>query len=71
MYNDNAVPGTNVIDLVDDLVRAKKNFNPTGVPIFLQSLKEINLPHTYIGNDTRRAQLLTQEKFQSPGDQSR
>ena len=39
VHNGNVVPGTNVIDLVDDLVRAKKNFNPTGVPIFLQSLK--------------------------------
>ena len=70
MYNGNAVPGTNVIDLVDDLVRAKKNFNPAGVPIFFQSLKEINLPHIYSGNDTQRSQLLTQEKFQSPGDQT-
>ena len=62
VYNNEPVSKTYVVDLVNNLVRTKKNFNPVGSAVFLKGLKEINFPHSYIGNDIRHQQKLT-----SPG----
>ena len=59
VHNGVPVPNTNVVDLVNDLVRSKKNFNPLGAPQILQGLKKINFPSAYIGNDDRRQQMMS------------
>ncbi|KAG8238309.1 hypothetical protein J437_LFUL017844 [Ladona fulva] len=46
----NKLTGTNIIDLVGDLMRKRKDFSPTGLVPFLNSLSEINVPHEFIGN---------------------
>ena len=57
VHNGVPVPNTNVVDLVNDLVRSK-NFNPLGTPQLLQGLKKINFPSAYIGNDDRQQQMM-------------
>jgi hypothetical protein len=57
VHEGTPVQGTNIVDLVNDMVREKKNFDPPGASTLLQGLKKINFPQTYIGNETRRRQM--------------
>ena len=48
------VPGTNVVDIVNDLIRKRKtNAPPLGWESVMRSLKETNVPREAIGNDER------------------
>jgi len=40
----NVLPGTNIIDLVNEVVRKRKPRNPPGIQTFRQLLQEINVP---------------------------
>ena len=47
--DNNVVPGSNIIDLVHDVVRKRKNpRNPVGIHTFKQFLHEINIPKELI-----------------------
>lgn len=50
VVNGNIVPGTNIIDLLKDIFQFKKSFIPAGRSAFLISLKELNVPSSYISN---------------------
>ena len=50
------VVGSNVVDLVNDLLRKRKTA-PTGWQPFAQQLRAINLPMTLVGNVSRRAYI--------------
>ena len=52
------VPGTNLVDLVNDIVRPRKNFSPRGYEEFVQGLAKINTPEDLVRNDARRKLLL-------------
>ena len=47
------VQNTNIIDLIDELVRPRSKRNPRGIHEFVQALKENNLPETLINNQDR------------------
>lgn len=47
------IPGSNILDLVNDSLRPLKRSEPIGWEKFMNALKEINIPLTYIGNPTR------------------
>ncbi|CAF4934081.1 unnamed protein product [Pieris macdunnoughi] len=44
------IPGSNIIDLVNDILRPSKRSDPIGWEIFAKFLNDINTPLTYIGN---------------------
>ena len=48
-----ALPGTNIVDLVHDLVRPRKAAPPAGVYPAIAALKESNLPREAVGNKNR------------------
>ena len=50
------VVGSNVVDLVNDLLR-KRNTDPTGWQPFARQLRAINLPMELVGNAVRKAYI--------------
>ncbi|XP_024944980.1 uncharacterized protein LOC112494978 [Cephus cinctus] len=44
------VPGANIIDLVNDAMRSRKNSNPVGWEQFVEVCHKGNIPHEFIGN---------------------
>ena len=42
--------GTNIIDLVNDAIRKRKNFNPKGRRFFAEKLRSMNAPKELVGN---------------------
>ena len=73
MYDGNIQPGTHVSDLLNDIVRSRKNFAPQGAAEFVAALKEAAVPQTVIGNKTRwfAPQQLGQPSMTSPQSSSK
>lgn len=63
VINGESLTNTNILDLVDDLVRPKTKRNPRGIQDFVRELKKANVPQTLINN---RRRLDDQEQFFSP-----
>lgn len=53
--NNKILAGSNITDLVCDVIRSKKSGAPTGWKEFLEALRIINIPQEFIGNPQRRA----------------
>lgn len=53
IYKGETYKGTNIVDLVNDVLRKRKNVNPEGWKIFSTGLKEINIPKELIGHEDR------------------
>ena len=49
--------GSSITDLVNDVVRNRKGFSPTGRNDFTQVLAKLNTPEDFIRNDDRRKLL--------------
>ena len=62
-----AIPGSNMMDLVNDVLRKRKQSDPVGWRPFAKHLKHTNLPMELVGNVDRR-QYIQQT---SPGSSSR
>lgn len=54
--NGVAIVGSNIVDLVCDVVRFKKSGSPVGWKEFTEALRLINVPQEFIGNQLRRLQ---------------
>ena len=55
IYQQNLVPGSNMVDLVNDVLRQRKTAaDPAGWEVFADVLKEDNTPRELIGNPQRR-----------------
>ena len=60
-WNDNGqlvlecsiVPNSNIVDLVNDVMRKRKGFNPEHSSTFAKALAKINVPEDYVGNPDR------------------
>jgi hypothetical protein len=50
IYKGNLQENSNITDLVNDVMRARKNFHPVGWTIFSNILKAANIPQDLIGN---------------------
>ena len=48
-----ANPGSNIIDLVNDVIRHHKGSEPTGWQAFAEGLREMNIPQDVIRNRER------------------
>ena len=47
------VPNSNVVDLVNDVMRKRKGFNPEHSSTFAKALAKINVPEDYVRNPDR------------------
>ena len=52
-----AIPGSNITDLVHDLVRRRKTFEPVGWQQLAGQLRGSNIPMELVGNVTRRQHM--------------
>ena len=52
-YRGETVKGSNVVDLVNDVLRKRKYFNPEGWETFGEALREANVPQDLIGHEER------------------
>ena len=48
-----SIPGSNIIDLVNDVIRHRKGSQPTGWQALSEGLRDMNIPHDVIGNRER------------------
>jgi len=53
MIDGTIIQGSNVVDLIGDIMRQRKNIDPIGWADFTKALKRINIPEQLIGNKTR------------------
>ena len=53
VFEGRTIPGTNVIDLVNDTLRQRKNFNPAGWQLFAKALGRLNVPEGIVRNEER------------------
>ena len=53
IYEGKPVVGSNVIDLVNDALRHRKNFNPHGWRLFAKVLSDVNVPEGIVRNENR------------------
>jgi hypothetical protein len=52
-YKGETGPGSNVVDLVNDVLRKRKYFNPQGWETFGEALREANVSQDLIGHEDR------------------
>ncbi len=52
-YKGEDIPNTNVVDIVNDVLRKRKNKAPVGWGAFAQGMQETNVPQDLIGNPDR------------------
>jgi hypothetical protein len=53
VYNGNVVAGSNIVDLINDMMRHRKSFEPVGWQSFAEALCESNVPQVLVGNHER------------------
>jgi len=63
-YNDQVVPGSHILELVNDALRERKRSNPTGWQSFALILKELNVPRNIVQN--KRRIIVTPSKDDQP-----
>ena len=68
VYKRKVVPGSNIVDLVNDTMRKRKRFQPTGWEVFATGLKEANVPQELVGNPRqwdymKKAHLSDEDSF--------
>jgi hypothetical protein len=51
VFKGRSVPSTNIVDLVNDYLRQRKNFNPEGWELFSKVLGHLNVPKGIVRND--------------------
>ena len=50
-FKETTIPGTNIVDLVNNSLHQKKNFNPKGWELFSKALGHLNVPKGIIRNE--------------------
>ena len=53
VYEGKPIPASNVVDLVNDALRHRKNFNPHDWKLFAKALSDINIPERIVRNENR------------------
>lgn len=64
--NGHPVPGSNIIDLVNDQLRSRKDFDPKGWELFTESLDKINMPKYLMRNEKRRSHIAQLQEKRTP-----
>lgn len=66
VYKGQVHPNSNILDLVNDIVRKRKDFNPTGWQTFAEVLREMNIPRELVGNLDRWQMINTTPSTSTP-----
>ena len=69
VIDGSAVEGSNIVDLVNDVLRQRKNSNPRGWEQFATKLREVNVPSELVRNPLRANYI--RSGFSTPTHQSR
>ncbi|KXJ07349.1 hypothetical protein AC249_AIPGENE14792 [Exaiptasia diaphana] len=54
VYDGKPVSGTNIVDLIRDVMTDRKNFSPSNRELFSRGLARVNIPLDWIGNKNRK-----------------
>ena len=65
-FEGQLVKNSNLVDLVNDVLRKRKNFEPTGWKTFATALQRMNVPQDLIGHPERWDFIRTQIPVSSP-----
>lgn len=68
--SDSVIPDSNIVGLISDVDRPRKNINPTGWQQFSTALKDINIPIEFIGNPEISFRCVTIDRGHRLGDQT-
>ena len=53
VFEGGSVPSTNIVDLANDSLRQRKNFNPDGWELLSKVLGHLNVPEGIVRNENR------------------
>ena len=57
MYENKPIPGSHVVDLVNDILRQGKGFEPVGCSVFARGLARMNTPENIVRNPQRQSAI--------------
>ena len=66
LHDGTVVPGSNVIDLVHDLLRKRKTADPIGWQQFASQMRAANIPMELVGNVARRRHIQKRKRTLTP-----
>ena len=66
MHEGVAIPGSNAVNLVHDLLRKRKTPDPVGWQQFANQLRAANIPMELVGNVTRRRYIQQKRGKRTP-----
>ena len=66
MHEGVAIPGSNAVDLVHDLLRKRKTSDPVGWQQFANQMRAANIPMERVGNVTRRRYIQQKRGKRTP-----
>ena len=53
MYENKPISGSHVVDLVNDILRQRKGFEPVGWSVFARGLARMTIPENIVRNPQR------------------
>ena len=62
--DESTIPNSNIVNLVNDLMRKRKGFNPEHSNTFAKALAKINVPEDYVRNPDRIDSICWHRKLQ-------
>ena len=74
MYENKPITGSHVVDLVNDMLRHRKGFEPVGWSVFARGLARMNVPENLMRNPQRQSairEFKTRVRDQTPDSPSR
>ena len=74
MYENKAITGSHVVDLVNDRLRYRKGFEPGGWSVFARGLARMNVPENLVRNSQRQSairEFKTRARDETPDSLSR
>ena len=57
MYENKSIPGSHVVDLVNDILRHRRGFEPVGWSVFARGLARMNVPENLVRNPQRQSAI--------------
>ena len=55
IYENKSISGSHMVDLVNDMLRYRKGFEPTGWSVFARGLTRMNVPENIVRNPQRQS----------------
>ena len=74
IYENKAIPGSHLVDLINDALRHRKGFEPVAWPVFARGLARMNVPENLVRNPQRQnviREFKTKVREETPESPSR